>query len=82
MIALGALKVAAVAVAVAVAAFVTIAAGLMTMDDEERFMTSIDGRYVTNRYPWMLVAALMLVAGGITAAFALLLAAIAWAVGA
>jgi hypothetical protein len=82
MIALGALKVAAVAVAVAVAAWVTFAVGLMALDDGEKRMGSIDGRYVTSRHPWMVAAALMLVAGGITAAFALLLAAIAWAVGA
>jgi UPF0716 family protein affecting phage T7 exclusion len=82
MIALGALKVAAVAVAVTVAAFVTIAAGIASLDANERRIGARDGQYLADCHPWMVAAALMLVAGGITAAFALLLAAIAWAVGA
>ncbi len=82
MIALGALKVAAVAVAVAVAALVTVAAGIASLDANERLTGARDGRYLADRHPWMVAAVLMLVAGGITAAFALLLAAIAWAVGA
>lgn len=82
MIALGALKVAAVAVAVAVAACVTIAAGIASLDGDERRMGAVDGRYFADCHPWMVAAALMFVAGGMTAAFALLLAAAAWAVGA
>lgn len=80
--ALAALKVAALAVAVAVAAWVTIAAGIASLDANERRIGAIDGRHLADCHPWMVAAALMLVAGGITAAFALLVAAVAWAVGA
>ena len=82
MVVTGALKVAAVAVAVAVAAWVTFVVGLMTLDTEDRLMGTFNGNYIINRHPYLMVALLMSIAGGMTAAFALLLAAIAWAVGA
>jgi uncharacterized membrane protein YiaA len=81
VIALGALKVAAVAAAVAVAAWVVFAVGLMTLDTEDRLMGTFNGNYVINRHPYLLAAVLMCIAGGVTAAVALLVAAIAWAVG-
>ncbi len=82
MVVTGALKVAAVAVAVAVAAWVTFAVGLMSLDGDERLRGAVDGRWLAGRHPWMVAAMTMGITGGITATFALLVAAIAWAVGA
>ena len=79
---MAALKVAAVSLAAAFVAYAALRIRIAALDGSERRMGAVNGKWFISKHPVLIPFALTFIIAGFIGVVALLMAAIAWAVGA